>query len=337
MKKLSMIPVFVFICVSFLMSSSAFCATFTKIVVFGDSMSDNGNMYALSSGTSPSSANAFQGRYSDGPVWVEYMAQYLGAGLVDLAQGGAETGESTTAPTGLKTQVLDFTQLIGIYPAMVSKDTLYVVWAGPNDFFGGSQDYATPAQNIGSALDTLATAGAKYIVVPNMPNLGATPMNNKIPQLATAAQMLTQAFNASLDTVVETFKQTNPSITVYEFDIYTLFQDVQATPSAYGFTNVTGRYVNNDDTVNDDGNVYLFWDSVHPTTKAHKIIAQTMAAQVGADSPAWYSGASGTLTIPQLLLLDGYSSYNVVLDYVEQISGDPDGIYFKLNSITGND
>lgn len=326
----------VLFCLLVFTSSSAFALTFSKLVVFGDSLSDNGNIYALSYGTVPASEHAYDGRYSDGPVWVEYLAQYLSAGLVDLAQCGAKTGTNTDIPVGLKAQVADFTGLIASYPALGSDDTLYVVWAGPNDFLDGSTDYETAAQNIGDALDTLAAAGAKYIIVPNMPNLGATPRMQAQGQAQVAgAQLLSRGFNAALDGVVTSFSRSNPEVTVYNLDIYTMLETIQADSVTYGFTDVTNRYVNDDDTLNNDGNSYFFWDDIHPTTKAHKVIAEVVATQIDADSAAWFTDA-GVLNIPQVFVNGHTDNYNATLQYVGPITGAPEGNYFKLGTLSDN-
>lgn len=64
-----------------------------RVVVFGDSLSDNGNLFAQ---TGQPPAPYFQGRFSNGPVWVEQLFGPLNspiqgtgvAGNVDLAFGG---------------------------------------------------------------------------------------------------------------------------------------------------------------------------------------------------------------------------------------------------------
>src|ERR1043165_7474947 len=76
---------------------------FRGVVVFGDSLSDSGNVFAA---TKPVLAKAipvsppyFQGRFSNGPVWVAILAEQLGLPLrpflqgdTNFAFGGAATG-----------------------------------------------------------------------------------------------------------------------------------------------------------------------------------------------------------------------------------------------------
>ncbi|MCP4578992.1 MAG: SGNH/GDSL hydrolase family protein [Deltaproteobacteria bacterium] len=317
-------------------SGITFAATpFSNVVVFGDSLSDNGNIFALSGGAQPHSSHAYKGRWSNGPVWIEYLAKYFSAGLTDLAEGGATTGDETSLPVGLQKQVADFITLASSYPTMISDETLFVVWAGPNDFLSGGTDYLGAVDNIETALDMLAVAGVKHLLVANMPNLGATPGLNPNPVLSESAKLLTQAFNATLEGSVDNFKQTYTSISVYYFDVYALFAEVIADPESYGFTDVTNAYVNDDDTVNDDGEIYLFWDSVHPMTLAHKLLAKKAADFVDGASAAWYT-SSGLLNIPQVFANGFNLNYNVVLEHVGTMPSDSANTYFKLKSLKSN-
>ena len=108
---------------------------FSHIVVFGDSLSDTGNLYALDPSSVPAS-KYYQGRFSNGPVWVEYLAEadLLDATLVNNAYGGASTDGSS--PPGLQVQVSTYTATADVLP-----DALYVIWIGANDFLGGASDF----------------------------------------------------------------------------------------------------------------------------------------------------------------------------------------------------
>lgn len=75
---------------------------FSRLIVFGDSMSDNGNVAAATGFYPPA---PYANRFSNGPVAVEYMASALGLPLIDFAYGGATTGSAYVDPDGGGPQV----------------------------------------------------------------------------------------------------------------------------------------------------------------------------------------------------------------------------------------
>jgi phospholipase/lecithinase/hemolysin len=242
---------------------------FTHIVVFGDSLSDDGNLFALDPSKVPAN-KYYQGRFSNGPVWVEYLAgtDLLDAELVNNAYGAATTDGSS--PPGLAVQVATYTAT-----ADAQTDALYVIWIGANDFLGGASDFRASAANIEAALEDLAEFGANHILVMDLPDLGAVPKNNGDANTAQVATALTQSFNAELADVVAEFRTAHPGIKVYEFSAFDLFADVMANPNAYDIGNTNAICPNFlvDDDFDNQGH-YLFWDDLHPTTEAHAEIAK---------------------------------------------------------------
>ena len=140
--------------------------TFTNLYVFGDSLSDVGNVYVATGGSQPASPY-YDGRYSNGPVWVEYLAADLGLprlqpsllGGTDFAWAGAETGTglSVNSTPNVGTQVSAY---LGQVSNQADPGGLYVVWAGANDIFdfGSSENVATSAQNVQTAVQELYAA-----------------------------------------------------------------------------------------------------------------------------------------------------------------------------------
>jgi phospholipase/lecithinase/hemolysin len=276
--------------------AAAAASQYTHIVVFGDSLSDDGNLFALDATQVPAS-QYYQGRFSNGLVWVEYLAgaDLLDATLVNNAYGGATTDGSS--PPGVQLQVSTY-----VASATALPDALYIIWVGANDFLGiPPADFETSAANIGDALDELATFGANHIMVVNLPDLGAIPRNAGTNNAAVATA-LTTSFNAELAEVVTAFETANPSIRVYEFNANALFSDVMANPADYGIGNATGICPNFtvDDDFDNDGD-YLFWDSIHPTTEAHEEIAQE-AAQLLPDADGDSDSSNGVGCFIQGLL-----------------------------------
>jgi phospholipase/lecithinase/hemolysin len=262
---------------------------FSNIVAFGDSLSDNGNIFNIDPAACPAE-KYYQGRFSNGLVWVDYLAQadYLNATLINKAYGGAWT--SGDNPPGLIEQVTAF-----INASTLPPNALFTIWIGGNDFLDGSSDFNKSADNVKTALDALATFGVESILILNLPDLGAIPLNNGDPQKSAVATVLTEGYNNALKDNVDDFKTENPAITVYYMDIYALFQDFSANPGKYGLSNVDSicpNFLVDDEFDNDDG--HLFWDAIHPTTEVHEELAVRAKALVApAADPDSGSGATG--------------------------------------------
>lgn len=247
--------------------TAAWASNFDTLVVFGDSLSDNGNLFASDPSQVPSDYY-YEGRFSNGPVWAEYLADedFLDCNLVDNAYGGAMT--DGTSPPGLIAQVSAYTS-----SATIEDNTLFAIWIGANDFLNGSEDYQTSADNIGTALDALATFGAEDILILNLPDLGSTPRYLGTPDEADT-RTLSQRFNAALAAVIDAFQAAHPEVIVYEFDIYAFLQAIANDPGSYGFTNATSVCPSYAIAGNFDNSAgYVFWDSIHPTTEAQDVIA----------------------------------------------------------------
>jgi phospholipase/lecithinase/hemolysin len=273
---------------AFVLPSGAAASQFTQIVVFGDSLSDDGNLFALDPSKVPAE-KYYQGRFSNGLVWIEYLAaaDLLNADLVNNAYAGATTDGSS--PPGLGLQVADYTAAADAQP-----DTLYIIWIGANDLLGGASDFRTPAANIEVALEDLAEFGANHILVVDIPDLGAIPKNNGDANAAQVATALTQSFNAELADVVDEFQAAHPDVEVYEFSAFDLFADVIADPDAYDIGNadaICPSFLVDDDF--DNQGRYLFWDDLHPTTEAHAEIANEAARALPDDDDDDDGGGGG--------------------------------------------
>jgi phospholipase/lecithinase/hemolysin len=276
--------------------------SFSSMVVFGDSLSDTGNLFDFTDGTIPASPPYFEGRFSNGPVWVEYLASRMGLTpdlVVNFAMGGATTGHTNiTVPEapGLLAQIETFAASGG--PA--DPEALYVVWAGANDFLEDASDpeatITTAVDNIATAVSTLATLGAHTVVVPNLPALGRTPdaRESGDPLLIAGATLLSIAFNRTLAPTLDRLEATL-GIDLIALDVFALFRAVIADPAAVGLTNVTDRCLSADlTTVCDTPEQYLFWDGRHPTTAAHAILADAAFAAV---VPACDANGDGTVDL----------------------------------------
>ena len=265
----------VFLALSFLVlfASGGFAAAFDEIVVFGDSLSDNGNLVFIENQPEPDPELYWHGRFSNGPVWVEYLADLplLNAPLTDRAIGGAQSGGFI----GLNVQV----------PAYIatadspSPNALFIIWIGGNDFLNGDGNFQATVANINEAMEKLVEFGALHLLVLNLPDLGAIPATLGKPEAAQATAFSTN-FNAELAVMLDNFRVEHPEIGVYEFDVFAFAMAVKNDPAAYGFINVTDPSPNFDVPNNFDGAGYVFWDKRHPTTEMHALIADQVFADL---------------------------------------------------------
>ena len=287
---------------------------FGRIVVFGASLSDSGNAYALRGGTNtapdydldpllvPSAPYAHGGHhFSNGATWVEQFARSVGlAGSVrpaflssadnatNYAVGAARSYEDGLN-VNLSAQVEAFLQQFG---GVASADALYTIEMGGNDIRDALQAFPSgsgailEAANISIAnnIGALYAAGARNFIVWRAPNVGLTPairaLDRARPGTAQLAAGLTQGFNLGLDGVVAELSKALPGISIVRLDAFRLLNDIVADAEAFGLTNVTSACVtpNIPPFICERPDEFLFWDGIHPTKAVHDIIAQESAA-----------------------------------------------------------
>lgn len=247
-------------------------APFSGIVAFGDSLTDTGNLFALT-GLPPAPAY-FDGRFSNGPLWIEYLAAEMGLGtdqVQNFAVGGATTGrENYHDPSGGLPGVLDqldqFEASLGGRRA--DPRALYTVFAGSNDIFLEPD----PAVAIGRAMQNTALAvhrlrllGARRIMVVNLPDLGLTPYGQAVG--AGPLSALSAAYNGNLELVLAQLNAAGAEAIL--LDVAGATQRVVNDPAAFGLIDVTTPALY----TGTSGAGFLFWDQVHPTTEGHAIFA----------------------------------------------------------------
>ena len=233
---------------------------FDRLVVFGDSLSDSGNA----------------GRFSNGPNWVDQMAARLGvplkssqAGGSNFAIGGARL-DARSGPSSLPAQADLY-----LRQAKPAARTLHIVYGGGNDLLGalGTPQPVSAVEraitSLKNILSDLARHGATDILVPNLPDVGITPaVRARGGQALAEARALSEEYNAALDRLLAAFDG-GPPLRLHRLDVYAMGERVRADPAAFGFNDVT-RGCNTLRTC--EG--YLFWDDVHPTTRAHGHLAE---------------------------------------------------------------
>lgn len=282
---------------------------FSTIYSFGDSLSDAGNISVATLGTIPVSPPYSDGRFTNGQVWVQDLAQDLGlnplqpslSGGTDFAFGGAQTGTTavhTANPTDLPGQ---YAQFLSQDPNP-SSNALYTVWIGSNDVLSilsqAGQTPANAASEISAAVSNevsfiaaLQAHGAKDVMVANVPDIGKTPdLMAEGAGASAAGSVLAQQYDGELSTALASLAATG-GLKVDLIDTYGLLDGVIANPTAYGFTNATSPAWTGNFSSSSSGtltattaaaqNQHVFWDDLHPTAAAHALLAQYAASTIG--------------------------------------------------------
>jgi phospholipase/lecithinase/hemolysin len=282
--------------------------SFKSIVVFGDSLSDPGNDFALINTQNtppydgldevtiiPHAPYAKGGHhYSNGATWVEQfakrrgLAQYVtpawqskGTKAANYAVGGGRAYDDKVNKN-LKQQVERFLEDVG-YPA--PSDALYVIEFGGNDI---RDALVSPAPGdvinasltkIGEYILALHWAGANKFLIWNVPDLSKTPAIIAMgPEVQGYVLYLVNGFNEGLGKLLGDLSLYY-GIEYNLFDAYGKVNKIVTTPGDYGLEVVNAACVTPKVPPFDckEPDEYLFWDGIHPTKTAHGIFAQMVA------------------------------------------------------------
>lgn len=289
-----------------LIASTAAAADFSKVVVIGDSLSDAGN---ISLATAPTIQPPLRFTTNPGMTAAERVAAALGhpatpslAGGTDYAFGGAGLVHNSAAGP-IPTLPQQLAMYLGANGGKADPSALYQVWGGANDIFyltATTSDAtalavgtATAAQTEAGLLGQLQAAGARYVVVYNLPDIGKTPQALAGGAAASAgATQLSVIYNSTLDAGVAKL-----GLNVIPVNTFALINEVVANPAAFGFSNVTAPACGVGATsvlcgpqgaglpysyAPGTNQSYLFADGVHPTDAAHAMVAQVVLSELAA-------------------------------------------------------
>jgi phospholipase/lecithinase/hemolysin len=272
-------------------------ASISEIVAFGDSLSDNGNLFNLTYQPGQGGIPAdpyYGGRFSDGLLAVEAMAFQLTVPIKSYAFGGAQTGSGNQINlllpnTGVASQIQTYVRELNSAPPPSS--TLFFVWAGPNDFYAGNNmfDPATSqmaSSNLLNDIQTLFDAGASQFFVPLMADLGITPAALQSDDTyRAAAHSRTVEFNAQLTDGMAQLERRQPDLHAIMFDTPAFMYENVPTLQSEGFNVTDACYDAYTRQICGNENKYVFWDSVHPTATTDWLLGKAFVAAVAVPEP----------------------------------------------------
>lgn len=296
----------------FLAPLASIAGTYDKMFVFGDSLSDTGNLATLALFSAEAAEFRFlndapyQKGFTNGPTAVVELAKLLNVPSLtpslyllntisgtNFAVAGARAAGNE--PIDLNTQVGAF---LASQAGNAPDNALYILFIGGNDI-RDMRDASNiksvysilqkANQNIRNNLALLIASGAKHIMVVNSPDIGKLPETSALaannPSLIGRASLYTQAYNKSLAESVKHIEE-HTGVDLVLFDVFTLFNKIVTDNRALLFTNakdacfssVRFDYYSVCDT--DQIDAFVYFDEIHPTRRVHERVGRAMFAVV---------------------------------------------------------
>ncbi len=281
----------------------------TKLLVFGDSFSDPGNLNKITQGAALPPRVFYKSRFSNGPIWTDYVSGGLNWTLDNYAVGLAETRSGGSMG---EAEIPSFLQQISESKSELKKmdfaSTLVVIWVGPQNYIKHAVKAQDANQNpvtevlekqvksaisdIQDGIEDLKDIGFRQFVIGTMPELGGLNRNPKDPPKASDVTLYaaTSAHNSALRAMLKDLPKEMPEVNMTIFQAHEVNQKTNENPKNYGFNrldapcyvgNLQGRF----DGVKafcTDPSGYKYWEYVHPSSKMHCIYASQFLADISA-------------------------------------------------------
>jgi len=287
-------------------NNKPFPVPFNSLIVFGDSYSDTGNTnYESNNTVFQPNGRSWNGRYADGPVWVDYFARYFGLPalvsdaeasesdyeqVTNFAFGGATTNNSyikaeSTYSEGNVPAVDDQVRLyLADRLSIVDENVLHVLFSGYNDYWyyvyrnyttaaGGEEDFGlvaeTVVRSIVKNMDELYQSGARNFMVMGMHDMTKLPEAiNHLKEIKDAYTTLIQQHNHYLSEYITAFQNKINDTTVYLPSAYKSMECIETNRNVLGFYDTQNAFYGAVEVVYPIF-TYRWWDEYHPTTHTH--------------------------------------------------------------------
>ncbi|KAF9431646.1 hypothetical protein BGZ76_011893 [Entomortierella beljakovae] len=287
-------------------------ASIKNLIVFGDSFSDTGNVYNLTDHVWPRPTFYPDGRFSNGPVWTDYVVSNRSLNLINYAFGGATTdskivqgysgGDDNVPVPGFIQQIEDHF-VTGKRKEMTNDDiqsTLSVVSFQGNDFiFKPDITPETVVENVERGVHRLVELGIQHIIVFENFNFAKVPFfqgnQTKVDEMEAISKKQHDIYQDMRKRISERYGAVagkgNDGKTFYNcmsgndskgkvnigfFDFYELSNRLYEPRylDRLGITEVIHGCVSIDAMTGcDNPESYLFYDPYHFSTKIHREIA----------------------------------------------------------------
>ncbi|XNG99211.1 SGNH/GDSL hydrolase family protein [Vibrio cyclitrophicus] len=263
-----------------------------RIVTFGDSLSDTGNLFNGSQWVFPNANSWFLGHFSNGLVWTEYLAKAKDVPLYNWAVGGAAGTNQYVALTGVYDQVTSYLTYMKVAKNYRPENSLFTLEFGLNDFMNYGREVADVKADFSSALIRLTESGANNVLLFTLPDATKAPQfKYSTEQEIIKVRGKILEFNQFIKAQAEYYQGMGKNVVL--FDANALFASITNNPEQHGFRNASDACLNINRSSSTDylrshsltsdcatygSDSYVFWGVTHPTTATHKYIADHILA-----------------------------------------------------------
>lgn len=220
---------------TFICTQVAFAApqnSYDKIVFFGDSLTDNGNMYSVSLGFLPKSPPYHKGRFSNDIVWSERVSKHFNQ--YNVSSSNYAVGGLTTILHNPFGGYLPYTLTASMYDYLARSlfrdrsQTLFIIWVGSNDYMQGAKNVDTLTTNVVGnikyVVENLIYYGGTNFLIINLPDISISPYS-KEKNMGGNLSALVEAHNQKLNEVVTELNNSYKNTTIRLYDSHKLMAD----------------------------------------------------------------------------------------------------------------
>lgn len=270
-----------------------------KIISFGDSLSDTGNIFNGSGWLFPNRNSWFLGHFSNGLLWTEYLAKARSLPLYNWAIGVSASEDKYVVLKGIKSQIHSYENYMKAAKNYNPENTLFSLEFGINDFLVFGTPLGDVKKHFDETMEVIVAAKVKHLIIMLLPDASHVPgFKKQDKRVAAALRKNVIAYNDHIKQKIKEYKA--KGLNIITFDVFGLLEQLVANPKKYGFENATDACLSIDKTDTSvyfssyeltdackkiGSDKYVFWGNTHPTTTTHKYFSEHLLYQMKPSKP----------------------------------------------------
>ncbi|KAI9298991.1 hypothetical protein K502DRAFT_139840 [Neoconidiobolus thromboides FSU 785] len=265
----------------------------------GDSWSDGGNFYYLLNKTLPPPYN-FENRFSNGPLWVDVIHQYLGdVKQINFAYANATSSSqyrNNTVPGAIQ-QADSVKRYLNLeWPKKEQrKDILVSFYFGGSDYSLGFASPDLVNENYKVAIELLIENGIQHFLLPKSFNVPMIPHTKYLdPYRLKLYFYIFRLHLIFFDFLLRDLKASHPNVHFYTVDFDEIFKTIIKTPpkeiqktGGYNLTHPCTLY-EEESTNCSNPTSYFFWDLGHGSKRIQRVMGEEMVKVMQLAQPRYF-------------------------------------------------